>query len=113
MPCVGASEASFNPNHYWRGPVWTNVNWLAGIGFDCYGCAAQSELLRNQTATLVAIHPTPREYYNPLNGSGLGAFNFMWTGAVDIITIAEQHGNTLVRDVLQASLPCPGRSAIL
>ena len=53
------------------------------------------------------MHPTPREYYNPMTGAGLGAFDFMWTGAVDIITINEQHGNTLVRDVLHAALPCP------
>ena len=66
-------------------------------------------MLRNQTTALVSMHPTPREYYNPLTGAGLGAYNFMWTGAVDIITLNEVHGNTLVRDVLHAALPCPFR----
>merc|ERR1712150_38663 len=101
----GASEPQFQPDNYWRGPVWVNVNWLSAIGFDCYGRSNTSAFLRNQTATLVAMHPTPREYYDPNTGGGLGAFDFMWTGAVDIITINEQHGNTLVRDVLHAALP--------
>ena len=107
MPCVGRNESTFDENSYWRGPVWVNVNWLAGIGWDCYGRSELSAALRNQTSTLVSMHPTPREYYNPLTGGGLGAFNFMWTGAVDIITINEQLGNTLVRDVLHDALPCP------
>ena len=106
--CVGVSEPRFEPTNYWRGPVWVNVNWLSAVGFDCYGHASTSAMLRRQTTALVAMHPTPREYYDPLTGDGLGAFNFMWTGAIDIIIINEQQGNTLVRDVLHAAMPCPG-----
>jgi hypothetical protein len=56
---------------------------------------------------MVGMSPYPREYYNTLTG-GLGAENYMWTGAIDIIVANELAGRTSVGDVLHSVLTCPG-----
>lgn len=106
LPCVGRSEKQFDPNNYWRGPVWININWLVSIGLDCYGFHDAASLLRNATLSAVAQDITPREYYNPLNGTGLGAENFMWTGAIYIVSIQEIVGQKSIAEALQSVLQC-------
>ena len=102
-PLFGSPRAT----DYWRGPTWINVNWLSALGFDCYGFAAQARQLREKSAEVVGLSPYPREYYNPLTGGGLGAENYMWTGAIDIIIENELAGRTEVGDVLHSVLDCP------
>lgn len=106
LPCVGRSEPSFRPDNYWRGPTWINVNWLSLLGMECYGHTAMADSLRNATVALIGMWPLPREYYDPVSGEGLGALNFMWTGAVDIIVIQELAGRTPVRDILHSVVGC-------
>ena len=90
LPVVGRSEAAFDPNNYWRGPMWVNINWLSLLGLECYGYASEALSLRKAINELVK--EVPREYYNPLDGSGLGAENFMWTGAINMIVFHELQG---------------------
>eukprot|EP00055_Hartaetosiga_balthica_P012204 m.58572 g.58572 ORF g.58572 m.58572 type:complete len:657 (+) comp7870_c0_seq1:95-2065(+) len=106
MPCVGRSQPQFDPNDYWRGPVWINVNWLSAVGLECYGMSSTAQMLRKESISLVNSSPTPREYYNPLNETGLGAYNFMWTGAVYIIMQQEQLGNFQISNLLHQHLAC-------
>ena len=102
LPVVGRSEAAFDPNDYWRGPTWVNINWLSLLGLECYGFAEEARRLRLSINQLVK--EVPREYYNPLDGTGLGAENFMWTGAINMIVFHELHGPTVARSVLHAAL---------
>ncbi len=69
---------------------WINVNYITFHGLRQYGFANLADTLRNLTIDLV-VHgdATPREYYNPLTGQGLGALNYMWTGALLIATLCE------------------------
>jgi len=89
MPCVSKSDPRFQPTNYWRGPVWVNVNYLTILGLRKYGMTAKAARLREQTIDLVTRNPVPREYYNPLDGSGLGALNFQWTGALFVALVNE------------------------
>ena len=106
MPVVGASEAVFQPDNYWRGPVWLNVNWLSATGLECYGHHAEADRLRKSVVALLQREPTPREYYDPLDGHGLGALNFMWSGAVGIVVLRELAGDLAIARVLQDALGC-------
>jgi hypothetical protein len=89
MPCVAASDPAFEPNNYWRGPVWVNLNWLTIRGLEAYGHREAARKLRRRTIALILNDPTPREYYNPLTGGGLGAHNYMWTGALFLAMMEE------------------------
>ena len=62
--------------------TWINVNFLSVVGLERYGLHAEADKLRRQTLALVAREDVLREYYNSMNGTGLGAENFMWTGAL-------------------------------
>jgi hypothetical protein len=74
---------------YFVGPTWINLNWITILALEKYGHFDLSDTLRKQTLNLIAAEPTPREYYNPLNGSGLFYYNYMWTGALFIVMIQE------------------------
>lgn len=100
LSVVGRSDPAFSPVDYWRGPVWVNINWLSLLGLEAYGMHTQAAKLRQATVDVIAMNPTPREHYNPLNGSGQGATNYMWTGAVNIVIVNELAGRSLSADVL-------------
>ena len=69
---------------------WINLNYITFHGLFNYGLTDLAMNLRQQTLDIVTKGAaTPREYYNPLTGSGLGAYNYMWTGALLIATINE------------------------
>mmetsp|Transcript_40209 Transcript_40209/g.65378 ORF Transcript_40209/g.65378 Transcript_40209/m.65378 type:complete len:351 (-) Transcript_40209:249-1301(-) len=103
LSSVGRSEPAFDPEDYWRGPVWINVNWLASLGLHCSGLHSDAELLLDAAVELVAKWPYPWEYYDPMTGAGLGAQNFMWTGAVNIIMLSD---NPLVQSLLYRHMEC-------
>ena len=85
IPTVAASEPKFNPQGYWRGPMWMNINWMLHRGLLRYGFKAVADELLQKTIAAVKKSGF-REYYNPLTGEGLGARQFGWsTLVVDMI----------------------------
>ena len=82
LPVVSRTDPSYVPYLYWRGPTWININFLTVVGLKRYGLHAEAESLRRSTLALVSRGDVLREYYNSENGTGLGAENFMWTGAL-------------------------------
>jgi hypothetical protein len=87
-PSVAASEPSYEPEggrglirRYWRGPTWVNTAWLAWIGLRRLGYEdAAGEL----AAGLVGAVEREglREYYDPRDGTGLGAVDFAWSALI-------------------------------
>jgi len=82
VPSVPLNAREFQPERYWDGPTWININWLLIDGLkrtkEGHDLAAD---LTAKTINLVqeqGIH----EYYNPLTGQGLGAPDFSWTAAL-------------------------------
>lgn len=72
---------SFDPENYWRGPVWININWLIIRGLQQYGFFDQAEELTRLTLELVTQNGF-REHYHPQTGVGGGAQRFSWTAAL-------------------------------
>jgi glycogen debranching enzyme len=87
LPSVPDTSRLFEPNRYWRGPVWINMNWFVIIGLERYGFTQEAADLRRRTLELVAGSGF-REYYNPLTGAGLGATNFSWSAALTLDMLA-------------------------
>jgi glycogen debranching enzyme len=86
----------------WRGPTWINTNWLLARGLRQHGYEAVADELTRRTARMVEKAGF-WEYYNPLNGEGLGAGDFGWsTLVVDMLadaadgTLAREFGETVV-----------------
>ncbi len=87
-PSVSAAEPSYQPGgsrgllrQYWRGPTWINTAWLIWLGMRRLGYHEQAE--RMVTGLLGAVERERlREYYDPRDGSGLGAVDFAWSALI-------------------------------
>lgn len=79
---------SFQPEAYWRGPVWMDQAYFGVQGLKNYGYMEEAvELgfkLVNNGEGLIG-EGTIRENYNPLTGKGLDATNFSWSSAVYLL----------------------------
>jgi hypothetical protein len=76
-----------SPRNYWRGPVWTNITWLAAWALGLGGQADAAALLRGQMLAAVEGGGM-REYFVPDSGRGLGARDFAWTAALTLRELA-------------------------
>ncbi len=83
VPSVPVQSDYFNPIKYWQGPTWLNTNWLIIDGLKQYGYTEDAEHLKDRTLKMVAMSGFV-DYYNPLNGTAVGAHGFSWTAALTI-----------------------------
>ncbi len=83
IPSVPRISAYFDPKRYWQGPSWVNTNWLIIEGLKRYGFDDHAEVLREMTLELTRMHGC-HEYFDPTDGSPLGATDFSWTAALTI-----------------------------
>ncbi|MDQ3065114.1 MAG: glycoside hydrolase [bacterium] len=83
VPSVPLDSPFFDANRYWQGPTWINTNWLIIDGLKRYGFIEEAKDLRDRTLAMVAS-AGPYEYFNPINGQGLGASDFSWTAALAV-----------------------------
>jgi len=83
VPSSDPSGPSFDPECYWRGPVWVLVNWVVADGLIHAGHADRAEQLRTETRALVARSGFC-EYFDPRDGTGIGGEGFSWTAALTL-----------------------------
>jgi glycogen debranching enzyme len=87
-PSVAASEPSYEPDgghdlfrRYWRGPTWVNSAWMVWLGMRRLGYEAEADRLAAGVIGAVEREGL-REYYDPRDGTGLGARDFAWSALV-------------------------------
>jgi hypothetical protein len=87
-PSVSVSEPSYEPGgnrglvrRYWRGPTWVNSAWMVWLGLRRLGYEQQASRLAAALADAVGRQGL-REYYDPRDGTGLGARDFTWSGLI-------------------------------
>ena len=87
-PSVSAAEPSYQPGgsrgllrQYWRGPTWINSAWLIWLGLRRLGYRREAERLVAGLVGAVSREGL-REYYDPRDGSGLGAVDFAWSALI-------------------------------
>lgn len=71
----------FDPQRYWRGPVWLNTNWLVWRGLRQHGLHDVADEVADSMVALVDRSGF-REYFSPLDGSGYGSDDFSWSAAL-------------------------------
>nr|WP_317359988.1 trehalase family glycosidase [uncultured Tyzzerella sp.] len=84
FPTASKDSPQFNPNKYWRGPVWLDQALFGIEALENYGYKEEAKeltlkLINNADGVLSS--ETIRENYNPVTGEGLHAKNFSWSAA--------------------------------
>jgi glycogen debranching enzyme len=77
------AEPTWEPQRYWRGPVWIIMNWFIIEGLRRYGYEDLAEIIRQDTLGLIASAGF-REYYDARDGSGCGSTDFSWSAALTL-----------------------------
>ncbi len=68
VPTVARDDPKYQPTQMWRGPTWTNVNYLLIEGLRRSGRPDLANLLREKTLAMIAQHEDIYEYYHPETG---------------------------------------------
>ena len=90
-PSTSPYSAAFNPECYWRGPVWPVFTWLLTWALYRDGEAGVAERLRAVSLEQLGDE-TFAEYYQPMTGAPLGSLSQSWTAAaaLDWLLLDEQ-----------------------
>src|SRR3990167_7790642 len=81
LPTVAMNERTFDPQGFWRGPVWFASNWFVYRGLLRYDYQNIADRLLENSMELLEKSGF-REYYHPDTGAGLGAHDFTWCALV-------------------------------
>ncbi len=94
VPTFDERAAGFDPDRYWRGPVWLNTNWLLWHGLRQHGRNALAAEIAASSVELVRRWGF-REYFDPLDGSGHGSDRFSWSAALftDMVMASRSPGS--------------------
>lgn len=76
-------DAAFEPQRYWRGPVWAPTTWLASVQAARRGDLELAAELRACVVRFL-VEVGPREYAHAETLEGLGAQEFPWPCAVGL-----------------------------
>jgi hypothetical protein len=82
-PSTSPYSAAFDPECYWRGPVWPVFTWLLTWALRRSGEDSVADALRAASLAQLADGAFA-EYYHPLTGEPLGSHNQSWTTAVTL-----------------------------
>ena len=88
VPSFEPGWPEFEPQRYWRGPVWLIVNWMLIEGLRRNGRPDLAERIRRDSLALVE-RVGFAEYFNSLTGEPLGGPRFSWTAAMYLHFTAE------------------------
>jgi glycogen debranching enzyme len=84
VPSTDPAHPSFEKLRYWRGPIWSVVNWMIADGLDWGGRAPLAARVRRDTVELIAKAGFS-EYFDPTDGHGIGGADFSWTAAIYLL----------------------------
>ena len=89
VPSFEPGRPEFEPQRYWRGPVWLIVNWMLIDGLERNGCADLAWRIRRDSLRLVE-RAGFAEYFDPHTGVALGGSEFSWTAAMYLHLVADR-----------------------
>jgi hypothetical protein len=89
FPSVAYSEVCYQPDKWWRGPVWPPVAYLMLELLEKHGYADEALAARKRLYRVIQIDGQLRELFNSKTGEGLGACQQGWTAAICLRLQAE------------------------
>jgi glycogen debranching enzyme len=81
VPSYDATATDMDPQLYWRGPAWFNMNWMMIIALAQAGETVLADDLATRSLRLARDNDFP-EYVNPWTGTPHGTRQFSWTAAL-------------------------------
>ena len=84
FPTASKDNKFFDPNRYWRGPVWLDQALYGVEALENYGYKEEAKELAYKlfdNAEGVITSGVINENYNPITGEALHAKNFSWSAA--------------------------------
>jgi len=90
VPTHDMTEEGYDPQNYWRGPIWINVNWMLSLGLHEYGYKEKADSMKKDLAQL-PIRFGFHEYFDSQTGNGYGSDQFSWTAALFIDLICDYY----------------------
>ncbi|MCF4008379.1 MGH1-like glycoside hydrolase domain-containing protein [Rheinheimera sp. UJ63] len=75
------SASCYEPQRYWRGPIWLHINWMIALGLEESGYQDTAKSIQNDSRELIKLAGF-YEYFNPETGAGCGGKDFSWTAAI-------------------------------
>ena len=91
LPSTSPAEPAFEPDNYWRGPVWPVINWLLWQSLNQLGYSARADEIRSDSLSQIAADGEFGEYFEPFTGKQLGSAQQSWTAAVTLDWTASEH----------------------
>ncbi len=83
VPSSIRCEDDFISDNYWKGPVWTNINWIIYKGLKRYNYTNNAEKVKESMLNLISRYGF-YEYFDPVKKKGCGINDFSWTAALTI-----------------------------
>lgn len=83
VPSHDPGTKGYEPQRYWRGPVWLITNFLIEDGLRNAGSVVTADRIVQSSLDLIARSGFA-EYYDPTSGAALGGGRFTWTAAMVI-----------------------------
>ncbi|MEM6782364.1 MAG: trehalase family glycosidase [Bacteroidota bacterium] len=93
-PSFDVDSPLFDSKRYWRGPIWSQMNWLIHFGLKRYGFLDTAGLVRGDLIDLVSTLGF-YEYFEPKKAvaatlsAGYGGGAFSWTAACTLDLLHE------------------------
>lgn len=81
MPSWDPDAADFDPQRYWCGPIWPQMNYIISTGLDEQGYKSMASDIRRDMALLIEKSGF-YECFNPITGEGCIGTDFSWTAAI-------------------------------
>ncbi len=82
FPCVAYDESAYDPDEWWRGPVWLPIAYLMLETLDRYGYHAARQEAARRLYDMVLRDGQLCELFNSATGQGRGCRQQAWTAAI-------------------------------
>ena len=76
-------DPCYEPQRYWRGPIWLHINWMIVVGLKDYGYTSQAEHIRQASRELLFVSGF-NESFHAQSGARSGGKDFSWTAAMGL-----------------------------